>query len=65
MANEPNQSNSSNGNENCADADAEAEEDALPSMKPGFEAQPFLSIANCMNKPVGYTNTNCNFNTHV
>ena len=55
-----NLSHSSNGNDDGAGA--EAEEDGL---KPEFEAQPFPGLQNRLNKPTGFNNTVCNFNSHV
>ena len=59
------QNRSLEANDECPEADAEADDDAIPSLKPGLESQPFLSIANCMNRSTGTTSTACNFNTHV
>ena len=63
-----NQSHSSNGNDDGAEADAEADDDAGANLKPDFDpqgAQILMPLAQRINKPTGFSNAVCNFNSHV
>ena len=63
-----NNSHSSNENDDGAEADAEADDDAGANLKPDFDGQgvpSLMPLAQRINKPTGFSNAVCNFNSHV
>ena len=64
---QPNQSNDSNDQDDGAEADAEADDDVGANLKPDFESgvPNLMPLAQRINKPTGFSNAVCNFNSHV